>query len=123
MTAPTPEQIALVNQLLPSAAKQTEAAGGYGWTDEYIATLMEERDFSPTEAVRFFWLQRVNETAEYIDIGKPLTQIHRQAREMLDYWDAILKVSVTAIGPSPAEDKRSISFGDIERPWGEGSRC
>lgn len=121
--APTPEQIALVNQLLPTSAKDTAEAGGYGWSDLFISEIMEERDFTPTEAVRFFWLQRVNETAEYIDIGKPLTQIHKQAREMLDYWDAILKVSVTAIGPSPADERKPISFGEIEQPWGEGSRC
>lgn len=119
MATPTPEQIALVNQLLPSSAKDTVDNGGYGWTDEYIANLMDERDFGPTEAVRFFWLQRVNETAEYIDIGKPLTQIHRQAREMLDYWDAILSRSLTSIGPV---GRQPISFGEIEGPW-EDSLC
>lgn len=110
-----PEQIALVNQLLPSSAKDSEANGGYGWTDEYIETLMIERGFTPTQAVRFFWLQRVNETAEYLDMGKPLTQIHRQAREMLDYWDVILGKGQDAIGPTGPGARRPMTFGEIER--------
>lgn len=116
-TVPTPEQIALVKQLLPSSALDSVDVGGYGWSDTFIQNLMFERDFTPTEAVRFFWLQRVNETVEYIDIGKPLSQIHRQAKEMLDYWDTILGKSLTAIGPTGEGVRQPISFGEIEGPW------
>lgn len=112
-----PEQIALVKQLLPVAATEPEDAGGYGWSDSYIESLMEEREFTPTEAVRFFWLQRVNETAEYLDIGKPITQIHRQAREMLDYWDVVIGKGRNAIGPTGPGTRQPISFGEIEGPW------
>jgi len=112
----TPEQIALVNRNLPSAAKDLVDNGGYGWTDEFIETLMEEMSFGPAKAVRHFWLERVNETAEYLDVGKPLSQIHRQAKEMLDYWDKIVE------GPLPdsmvpARNTKAITFGEIERPW------
>lgn len=110
-----PEQIALVNQLLPASAKEPEVDGGYGWTDQYITDLIIARSFTPTQAVRFFWLQRVNETAEYLDVGKPLTQIHRQAREMLDYWDNVLGKSIDAIGPTGPDVRRPMSFGEIER--------
>lgn len=116
MTA-TAEQLALVASLLPSAAYQTEDEGGYGWTDDFVQNLMDTRNLSPTEAVRFFWLQRVNETSEYLDAGKPLTQIHKQARDMLDYWDMVLKVSKNATGPSDTPVRVPISFGEIEGPW------
>lgn len=111
----TPEQIALVNANLPSSAKETEVSGGYGWTDEFIENLMETMGFGPAKAIRHFWLQRVNETAEYLDAGKPLTQIHRQAKEMLDYWDRIIGVSVDENNVNPTITKRPLTFGEIER--------
>lgn len=107
---PTPEQIALVQSLLPTAALTD-----YSWDEDFISTLMVDRTFTPTEAVRFFWLQRVNETSEYLDVnGKPLTQIHAQAKTMLDYWDNVLKINGSdAMGPGT---KRPLTFGEIERP-------
>ena len=106
------DDVALVKMLLPTAAVDE-----YAWTDSFIQTLFDSRGFSPTQAVRFFWLQRVNETAEYLDVNKkPLTQIHRQAKEMLDYWDLVLKKG----GPDAIEPgaRKPISFGEIERPEG-----
>lgn len=123
MTA-TPAQIALVNLNLPTVAKLAEVDGGYGWTDEYIETIMETVQFnSPAKAVRYFWYQRVQETAEYLDVGKPLTQIHEQARKMLAYWDLVLATNpdgMTPVDPNAPIVKKPISFGEIERPW---SRC
>ena len=111
MSTVTPEQIALVKMLLPTAA-----VSDYEWTDEFIQSLMETREFSATQAVRFFWLQRVNETSEYLDVNeKPLTQIHEQARKMLAYWDEVLKGGPDAIEPNT---RSPISFGEIERPEG-----
>ncbi|AYN57962.1 hypothetical protein HWB90_gp012 [Mycobacterium phage Fowlmouth] len=107
----SPAQVATVKMLLPTAAVED-----YGWTDEFIENLMETRGFGATQAVRFFWLQRVNETVEYLDINdKPLTQIHRQAKEMLAYWDEVLKGGPEAIEPNT---RSPISFGEIERPEG-----
>ena len=108
MTNPTLEQIALVQSLLPTAAEE------YGWTFSKIEDYMVDLELSPTEAVRYFWLQRVNETSEYLDVnGKPLTQIHSQAKQMLDYWDNVLKVSgLDAKGPGT---KRPLTFGSIEK--------
>lgn len=113
--SPTPEQIALVNRNLPTAAKAAEVDGGYGWTDQFISDLMEEMGFGPAGAVRHFWLERVNETAEYLDMGKPLTQIHRQAKDMLAYWDKVLQVNSEELVPVVA--KRPMTFGEIQRPW------
>jgi hypothetical protein len=112
MLPPTLEQIALVQSLLPEAA-----ITDYGWTSSKVEDYMIDMEFSPTEAVRYFWLQRVNETSEYLDInGKPLTQIHAQAKAMLDYWDNILKINgISATGPGT---RRPLTFGSIERPAG-----
>lgn len=120
---PTAEQIALVNFNLPDAAKQLVDDGGYGWTEEYIASLFDSLGFpGPAYAVRFFWYQRTQETAEYLDAGKPLTQIHRQAKEMLDYWDAIIKGDPTGNTMNPLDPqeiselpRHRLSFGEIER--------
>ena len=120
MTA-TPEQIALVNKNLPASAKDPVVDGGYGWTDEFIGILMETTVYnSPAKAVRHFWYERTVETAEYLDIGKPLSQIHRQAKEMLDYWDRILDINPEGMVPVDEivrATKRPISFGTIERPY------
>lgn len=116
MALPTADQIALVQRLLPSEAIQSVNDGGYGWDVSYITVLMTENGYTPTQAVRYFWLQRVNETSEYLNIsGKTLTDIHKQAKEMLDYWDGILlRFGANATGPST--DVSGISFGEIELP-------
>jgi hypothetical protein len=126
-TVPTAEQIALVDRYLPDAAKQSVDDGGYGWTDDFVTEIMSSMAIGPARAVRFFWYQRVQETAEYLDVNKPLTQIHRQAREMLDYWDLVIQTNpndpdamepqkIGAIGAG-----RPIRFGEIERPWCESN--
>lgn len=123
MTAPTVERIALVNRYLPEEAKLPEANGGYGWTPEFIAALMAENAYTPAQTVRYFWYQRTQETAEYLDLSKPLSQIHRQAREMLDYWDRVIQTNPDGMEPldpsSPEKDHRTITFGTIERPWSQ----
>lgn len=117
-------QIEIVNLYLPVDAKAAEVDGGYGWTDEYIANLIDSLALpGPAYAVRYFWYQRTQETAEYLDAGKPLTQIHRQAKEMLAYWDLILKADPSGnsmVPLDPDEDdglnpKHRLSFGEIER--------
>lgn len=101
-------QIALVHSLLPSAALTD-----YSWNDAKITAVIENNGFTPTEAVRFFWLERVNESAEYIDVsGKPLTAIHSQARAMLDYWDNVIQNSRESLTLSA---KRPMTFGEIDR--------
>ena len=104
----TATQIALVHSLLPSAALTD-----YSWDDAKVAAVIEDNSFTPTEAVRFFWLERVNESAEYIDVsGKPLSAIHAQARAMLDYWDNVIRNSRESVTLSA---KRPMSFGEIDR--------
>ncbi len=121
MTTPTLEQIALINRFLPEAAKLSVEEGGYGWTDGFISNLVSTNAYSPAQTVRYFWYQRVQETAEYLDLSKPLTQIHRQAREMLDYWDKVLQSNPLGMEPLDSNTgptaHKMISFGDIERPW------
>jgi len=121
MPTPTDEQIALVERYLPEAAKSPVDSGGYGWDTAFITTLMEQNAYTPAQTVRFFWYQRVQETAEYLDMSKPLTQIHEQARRMLDYWDLVIQTNPDGMEPldpnsNPNRHKR-ITFGEIERPW------
>ena len=119
--SPTVEQIALVNRYLPEAAKLSVADGGYGWGSTFVTALMAENAYTPAQTVRYFWYQRVQETAEYLDMSKPLTQIHRQAREMLDYWDLVIQTNPDGMEPDDpsldGKDSRVITFGEIERPW------
>lgn len=123
MPTPTIEQIALVNRYLPEDAKLLVNNGGYGWTEEYISNLMAINAYRPAQAVRYFWYQRVQETAEYLDMSKPLTQIHHQARAMLDYWDKVLQTNSDPDGMEPFDpdnalgSHKNITFGIIERPW------
>lgn len=106
----TPEQLAIVRLNLPSTA-----GADYGWTDEYIQNLMETNSFSPSQAVRQFWFDRVNDTAEYMNINnKSLIQIHENAVAMLKYWDGILAAGIEATAPN---QRQPISFGEIERPY------
>lgn len=63
-----------------------------GWTDEVIETRWTG---GIPSTVRLYWLDRVTDTAGYLDIPDPggtlpITQIHRQAKEMLAYWDEYL---------------------------------
>ena len=119
--------ISRIKDYLPSEALLAVDAGGYGWSDDYIQNLINTCAFSSPQAVRYFWLQRVNETAEYLDLAKPLTQIHQQAKEMLDYWDLVIQGNIKNGTPENMDNtgglngvsqSRSISFGTIERPWG-----
>lgn len=119
MTATVVEQVALVNRYLPEAAKLSEASGGYGWTDDQIGTYTTDLGMSPAQIVRYFWYQRTQETAEYLDLSKPLTQIHKQAKAMLDYWDLVIQTNPTGMEPlQSTAGKRPITFGSIERPSG-----
>lgn len=121
----TAERVALVSRYLPDAAKDSVDNGGYGWTEEVISNFLVALGLSPAQTVRFFWYQRVQETAEYLDLSKPLTQIHRQAKEMLDYWDLIIQGNVASgnpdgmepLDPSKTFQHKTISFGEIQRPW------
>lgn len=121
-----PGSISKIKQYLPSEAIQSEEDGGYGWSDEYIQNLLDTYAFASPQAVRFFWLQRVNETAEYLDMAKPLTQIHKQAKEMLDYWDEVIQGNLINGDPENMDNtgglntqpaRVPISFGEIERVW------
>ena len=125
MPSPTVEQLALVNRYLPVEAKLPEVEGGYGWTDEYITEAMTSMSIGPARTVRYFWYQRVQETAEYLDLSKPLSTIHQQARAMLDYWDLVVQTNPNdpdAMEPADDDAKgpnwhKDITFGEIERPW------
>ncbi|AEK07464.1 hypothetical protein PBI_ROPE_18 [Mycobacterium phage Rope] len=120
MPTTTSELVALVNRHLPTDAKLSEDDGGYGWTDQYVEELLST-GLKPAQVVRFFWYQRTQETAEYLDLSKPLSQIHRQAKEMLAYWDTVIQTNpdgMEPLDPSANQNRhKNITFGSIERPW------
>ncbi|QHB37420.1 hypothetical protein SEA_LEOPARD_13 [Mycobacterium phage Leopard] len=60
-----------------------------GWDDN---TIRERWTGGIATTVRRYWFERVSDTAGYLDVPDPggtlpITQIHRQAKEMLQYWD------------------------------------
>ena len=106
MTAPDEQDVAKVVTLIPPTA-----ATDNGWNEAKIINVMTDNDFGVAQTVRFYWLERVNETVEYINIGdKALLQLHQNARAMLTYWDAVI-ASGSDLG-----SRAAISFGTIERP-------
>ena len=99
----TPDNIALVKRFLPTDGSPAEN----GWDDAHIAEVWTG---GVASTVRQYWFQRVTDTAGYIDLPDPsgtlaITQQYRQAREMLDYWDAFLDkhgdVDPTMVGQRP----------------------
>jgi hypothetical protein len=105
---PSAEQIAYVRNNIP-----TKAADLYDWDDTKITDVLKDTLPSVAEAVRRFWLQRVNDTAEFVDVnesgsGRPLSQMHVQALEMLKYWDAMVNAEGIEVQRQP------ISFGTID---------
>lgn len=109
----TPELLAVVKaQWLPDDAADN------GWDD---AKITDEWAGSIPQLVRAYWYDRVQQTAGYLDIPDPggtlpITQLHRQAMEMLQYWDAwILKYGTSVTG------MRTVSFGRIKRRYKKGN--
>lgn len=109
MSVLTPELLVVIKaNWLP-----TDAADN-GWND---AKITDNWSGSVVGLVRSYWYDRVQQTAGYLDIPDPggtlpVTQLHRQAMEMLQYWDAwILKYGLNVL-PS-----RSVTFGKIRRRY------
>lgn len=82
----TADDVALVRKYLPPDATTN------GWDDAEIAIRWTGGVVS---TLRMYWFERVTDTAGYLDIHDsggtlPITQIHRQAVEMLAIIDAYL---------------------------------
>ena len=115
----SPELVSKVVELLPPTAEAED-----GWTEEKIAQVMTANELTVAKTVRFYWLERVNETVQYINIGdKSLSALHSQAKAMLAYWDNIIAVDPNGIEASPGESSRQpIAFHKIKRPWERATR-
>ena len=73
--------IAAVRTLLPPDATDN------GWDDAEIILRWKGSVF---RTVREYWVDRVNQTAGYLDLsqdGLPASQIYQHAMEQLKYWD------------------------------------
>lgn len=104
MATPTAEQIAKVVDYLPSAAADPDV-----WDEAKI----EERWAGMAGTIRAYWYQKVSDTAGYLDIpdpggSLPITQIHRQAKEMLVYWDEFIAKYGANADPSAGANRASI---------------
>ena len=92
----------------------TDCGTQFGWTDEKIAAVLGAVNSSVPQTVRQFWLERLTNTHEYMDVneagsGRTLSQVHTNAKSMLEYWDQ--RVAAEGI----VNLKRPISFGTIDR--------
>lgn len=112
MSLPSPEQIALVVSLLPPTAEEDD-----GWSQAKVVQVMDDNGYTVAQTVRFYWLERVNETVQYMTIGdKALIQLHQNAKAMLAYWDAVIAANADGVQASP--EGSYITFGEIEGPRG-----
>lgn len=120
MTVPNPTLVAQVATLLPPDAEST-----YNWDQAKIVKVMVDNGFGVARTVRFYWLERVNETVEFMNIDdKSLLQLHTNAKAMLAYWDAIIAANGDdgGLDAIPETTSGPISFGRIERAWGRARR-
>lgn len=77
--------------------------------------------------LRNFWYQKCSNTAGYLDLtdaggSLPITQIHRQAKEMLDYWDIwILKHGAMSDPGDASSMGITASIGKIKNRKSQGN--
>lgn len=115
MTQPIPARTITPVQLATLKARWLPAdAVANGWDD---AKITDEWTGMYVTTIRAYWYDRVQETAKYLDLTDqsgtlPITQIHRQAMEMLKYWDDFLLKFGT--NPTPSG---STTFGKIKRRY------
>lgn len=106
-TVPTSEELALVIELLPDDASE------YGWN---ATKALERWAGSVYRTVREYWLDRTNDTAGYVDLsndGLPASQLHAQAKAMLQYWDSMIAASEAA--EDAAEEEALANRGTVSR--------
>lgn len=101
----TPQEIQEVRSNLPSTAVSE------GWTDQRIGDDIDA-GFATEEIVRGYWTQQVAESAKYVNItesgsSRDLSAIHRQATDMMKYWDQRIKERDT--GPMRSTARVHIS--------------
>lgn len=113
-------KIDTVVTLLPS-----DAATSYEWDRVKIAKVMDDNNFGVSRTVRFYWLERVNDTAEYLNIGnKELLTLHQNARKMLEYWDSVIAANGDTgnIDTSGVNCGGPMKYAPITRPWAVDKR-
>lgn len=109
MPTASSKEIEVIKSNLPN-----DCATQFGWTDEKIAAVLDAVNLSVPQTVRQFWLERLTNTHEYMDVnesgsGRTLSQVHINAKAMLEYWDK--RVAAEGI----VTLKRPITFGQIDR--------
>lgn len=114
MTTPTPPVLTTDKLATIKAQYLPNDAATHGWDDVKITANWTG---GIPGTVRAFWYDRVQQTAGYLDLPDPggtlpITQLHRQAMEMLAYWDKwLLQYGDVLVIP------RRVSFGKIRRRY------
>jgi len=104
---PTSEDLAFVLELLPDDASE------YNWN---ASKALERWAGTIYRTVREYWLDRTNDTAGYLDLtndGLPASQLHAQAKAMLEYWDEL--IASTEAAEEAAEDDLLSNQGTTSR--------
>lgn len=109
---PTVDQIANVKRWLPTDGSVLTN----GWDD---AMIIDRWTGGIASTVREYWFQLMSNTAGYLDLPDPggtlpITQIYRQAKEMLAYWDAFL---IRNGDIDPARIARPTRVGRIKKRY------
>lgn len=68
-----------------------ETAEAEGWNDTKIGTMVDALG-TPSKAIRQYWSATSARTSAFVDISesgssRSLSDVHKQAVEMLKYWD------------------------------------
>ena len=99
-----------------------------GWDDDKV---LANWTGGIAGTIRAYWYDRVQQTAGYLDVPDPggtlpITQLHSQAKAMLEYWDNwLLKYgdNTSSDGDLIGPMRGRISFGKVRRryknnaPW------
>lgn len=103
--------IMIVRDNIPSEALEE------GWDDVKIGVLLDS-PMTTSRVIRHWWNYRASSTASFVNVSesgssRSLSDIHRQALEMLKYWDA--RIAEEEAPEPPVQSDGRIGFHRITR--------
>lgn len=109
----SPADIIIVKDNLPPEAFAN------GWDDEKIELLLDS-GLTTSRTVRHWWVSRASATAAFVSVSesgssRDLSAIHKQALEMLKYWDGIIAEEEAPEEPVVVVSDGRIAFHRIRR--------
>lgn len=102
-----PSDVLIVQNNLPAEA------GAAGWDEEKIAALLDS-GLSVLQTIREWWSYRASSTASFVSVSesgssRSLSDIHKQALAMLQYWDKRIAEAEAAA----EEEENAATLGHI----------